>query len=153
GLSSQFAYTWSHALDEISEYRAVVVDNTYNPKLDYGNSDFDTRQLFTVGLTYDVPNSRWANSGWSKRVFNGWQVSSILNLHSGQPFDETLSYLNLVGDPFTGLRHEFDPSLPGVLWVNPSAFCDPGAIDPSTGLTDPGCPGSPYGNVQRNKFR
>src|SRR5262249_55724365 len=33
GLSSQFAYTWSHALDEISEYRAVVVDNPYNPKL------------------------------------------------------------------------------------------------------------------------
>ncbi len=29
GLTSQFAYTWSHALDEISEYRATVVDDNY----------------------------------------------------------------------------------------------------------------------------
>src|SRR6266852_3045319 len=36
GLSSQLAYTWAHALDEISEYRATVVDNAYNPKADYG---------------------------------------------------------------------------------------------------------------------
>lgn len=146
GLSSQVAYTWSHALDDISEYRAVVVDNTYNPKQDYGNGDFDTRHLFTISATYDVPKAKWATSGWSKRLMNDWQVSTILNLHSGQPFDETLSYLNLVGNPFSGLSHKYDPSLPGVQWVNPSAFCDPNAGDPA-------CTGSPYGNVARNKFR
>jgi len=145
GLSSQFAYTWSHALDDISEYRAVVVDNTYNPKLDYGNSDFDTRQLFTISLTYDLPRANWAVSGWSKRIVNDWQISSIMNFHSGQPFDEVLSYLNLVGDPFKSVSHKFDSSIPGVQWVNPSAFCDPNAGDPL-------CTGSPYGNIARNKF-
>src|SRR5262249_48260126 len=39
GLTSTFGYTWSHALDEISEYRAVIADNTKNIKLDYGNGD------------------------------------------------------------------------------------------------------------------
>jgi len=118
----------------------------------YGNSDFDTRSLFTVSLTYDVPNAKWANSGWSKRIWNDWHVSSIVNLHSGQPFDETLSYLNLIGNPFAGTHHSFTSSIPGAQWLNPAAFCDPGAINPATGTTDPGCPGSPYGNVSRNKF-
>src|SRR5206468_11847017 len=107
GLPSQFAYTWSHALDEISEYRAVVLDNAFDPKLDYGNSDYDTRHLFTVSFTYDVPAASWANSAWSRSVFNGWQVSSIMNFHSGPPFDETRSYLNLIGNPFAGVNHKF----------------------------------------------
>jgi hypothetical protein len=144
GLSSQLAYTWSHALDEISEYRATVVDNALNPKLDYGNGDFDTRHLFTVDFTYDVPKAPWASSGWSKRVFNDWQVSSVMNWHTGQPYDEIRSYLNVVGNPFAGVDHKFVKGV-GTLWVNPTAFCDPNA-------GDPGCTGSFYGNVARNKY-
>ncbi|PYV20795.1 MAG: hypothetical protein DMG27_22145, partial [Acidobacteria bacterium] len=145
GLTSQFAYTWSHALDEISEYRAVVLDNAFDRQLDYGNSDYDTRHLFTVSFTYDVPGASWANSAWSRSIFNGWQVSSIMNFHSGQPFDETRSYLNLIGNPFAGVNHKFSAANGGTLWVNPAAFCDPNA-------GDPGCTGSTYGNLARNKF-
>ena len=149
GLTSQFAYTWSHSLDEISEYREPVVDDTYNPKLDYGNSDFDTRHLFTVNFTYDVPKAPWASSGWSKRVFNNFQISSVMNFHSGQPADELRPYLNVVGNPFASangvtIDHKFVPGV-GTLWVNPTAFCDPNA-------GDPGCTGSPYGDLARNKY-
>ena len=37
--------------------------------------------------------------------------------------------------------------MPGAvtLWINPTAFCDPNA-------GDPGCTGSPLGNVSRNKW-
>ena len=150
GLSSQFAYTWSHALDEISEYRATVVDNAFNPKLDYGNSDFDTRHLFTIDFTYDVPKASWATSALTKRVFNDWQISSVMNWHSGQPYDEIRSYLNAVGNPFASangvtIDHKFSAANGGTLWINPTAFCDPNA-------GDPGCTGSPYGNVSRNKW-
>jgi hypothetical protein len=149
GLTSQFAYTWSHALDEISEYRATVVDDNYNPRRDYGNSDFDTRHLFTINFTYDVPKAPWATSGLTKRVFNDWQISSVMNWHTGQPYDEILSYLNRVGDPLaTGngvtIDHKFVKGV-GTLWVNPTAFCDPNAGDPQ-------CTGSPFGNVSRNKY-
>jgi hypothetical protein len=140
GLSSQLAYTWAHALDEISEYRGAVLDDFTNKRADYGNSDFDTRHLFTLSLTYDVPKSKWAQSAWSKHIFNGWQVSSIMNFHSGQPYDEALSGLNVIGEPFSGVSHSFDASLPGVQWLNPTAFCDP---------SDTGCGGGP---VSRNKF-
>jgi hypothetical protein len=159
GLSAQFAYTWSHALDEISEYRATVVDDNYNTRRDYGNSDFDTRHLFTIDFTYDVPKAPWATSGWSKRLFNDYQVSSVMNWHTGQPYDEILSYLNVVGNPFASgggvtIDHKFVPGV-GALWINPTAFCDPNAINPATKLTDPLCTGisaSPYGNISRNKW-
>jgi hypothetical protein len=145
GLTSQVSYTWSHALDNISEYRAVILDDAFDRHLDYGNSDFDTRNLFTVSLNYDVPRAKFAESAWTKLIFNNWAVSSIMNFHSGQPFDETRSYLNLVGNPFENVKHSYDPSLPGIQWVNPAAFCDPNAGDPL-------CTGSPYGNIARNRF-
>ena len=140
GLTSQVAYTWSHALDQISQYRAAILDDAFNRKLDYGNGDFDTRNLFTVSLNYDLPKAKWATSGWSKRVLNDWQVSSIMNFHSGQPYDELLSGLNFLGGNATTGSNHFDPSLPGLQWLNPSAFCAP---------SDAGCAG---GSVSRNKF-
>lgn len=140
GLTSQVAYTWSHSLDEISEYRAAILDDAFNKRLDYGNSDFDTRHLFTVGLTYDVPKASWATSSLMKHIFNDWQVSSIMNFHSGQPYDELLSGLNYLGGSATTGSNKFDPSIPGLQWLNPTAFCDP---------SDPGCGGGP---VSRNKF-
>src|SRR5262249_20972638 len=56
------------------------------------------------------------------------------------PYDETLSGLNVIGNPFAGLSHGFDPSLPGVQWLNPNSFCSP---------SDPACGGGP---VSRNKY-
>ncbi len=143
GLSSQFGYTWSHALDEISEYRAVIADNPNNIKLDYGNGDYDTRHLFTANITYLLPKAGWA-TGWKDKLVNGWQVSSLWVLHSGQPFDITREGKNLIGDPFAGVSHSFSKTIPGVQWINPAAFCTPG----------PGCAGTtdPNGNLARNRF-
>jgi len=142
GLTSQVAYTWSHALDEVSEYRGAILTDYTDPKLDYGNSDFDTRNLFTVALTYDVPKAPWASSNWSKRVFNGWQLSSVMNWHSGQPSDETRLGLDLIGNPYAGVSHSFSSSIPGVQWWNPDAFCSPGGS---------ACPGT-TDDLARNKF-
>jgi Carboxypeptidase regulatory-like domain len=142
GLTSQIAYTWSHALDEISEYRAAILNDPTNRLLDYGNSDFDTRNLFTVSLVYDVPNAPWATGGFSKRIFNGWQVSSMMNWHSGQPSDETRVGLDLIGDPYAGVSHSFNKSIPGVQWWNPAAFCSPGGSACPTATDD----------LSRNKF-
>jgi Carboxypeptidase regulatory-like domain/TonB dependent receptor len=142
GLTSQLAYTWAHSLDEISEYRGQILTDATNRLLDYGNSDFDTRNLFTVNFTYDVPKAPWAMSGWSKRVFNDWQVSSVMNWHSGQPSDEGRLGLDLIGDPYAGVSHSFSKAIPGVQWWNPAAFCNPGGT---------ACPGT-ADNLSRNKF-
>jgi hypothetical protein len=137
GLTTQLGYTWGHALDEISEYRAVILDNAFNPKLDYGNGDYDTRHLFTASFTYAVPKAPWAK-GWSGYLVNGWQVSSLWNFHTGQPFDITRENVNLVGDPFAGVSHSFNKSIPGVQWINEAAFAKPAA--------------GTIGNLARNKY-
>jgi hypothetical protein len=149
GLTTQFGYTWSHSLDEVSQYRAVVADSSAI-KVDYGNSDNDTRHLFTTSISYEVPKAPWAH-GWSSYLVNGWQVSSLLNFHTGQPWNVTLPFQNLVGDPFKSdsnftVNHSFTRNIiqggqstgPGVQWVNPDAFTA-------------AAPGS-FGNLARNKY-
>src|SRR5262249_45942817 len=135
GLTSQFGYTWSHALDEISEYRAVIADDPNNIKLDYGNGDYDTRHLFTTSLTYDIPGL----SRGPQLLTHGWEINTLWNFHSGQPSDVTRLGLDLIGDPFKGVDHKFSAARGGLQWLNPAAFSAP-------------VPGTD-GNLSRNKFR
>src|SRR6266852_6178212 len=149
GLTTQLGYTWSHSLDEISQYRATVADSS-DIKVDYGNSDNDTRHLFTTSISYDVPKAPWAH-GWSSYLVNGWQVSSLWNFHTGQPWNITLPFQDLIGDPFKSdsnftVNHSFTRNIiqagqstgPGVQWVNPDAFASAAA--------------GTFGTLSRNKY-
>jgi len=147
GLTSQFAYTFGHALDQDSQYRGFVLDDAFNRHLDYGNSDFDTRHSFAASFTYAVPKAKWA-SGWSSYIVNGWQLSSVWKFNTGQPYDEVRSGLYLIGDPFKGVPHNFDKTIPGEQWINPAAFAVPCKLS-----TCPAGVGSDSnGNVARNRF-
>ena len=147
GLSGQFAYTWAHALDMDTDYRHVLPLDSTNLKAEYGNSDFDTRHNFTSFFTYEVPKASWAN-GWSSRLVNGWEVSTLISLHGGQPFGGSpRPGQDVIANPFAGVSHAFSKS--GVTWINPAAFCTPIAA----GGTDPTClPNLPLGNLTRNKY-
>ncbi len=134
GLTTQLGYTWAHALDDITAYRAAILDDASNRKLDYGNGDFDTRHLFTVSFSYEVPKASWAK-GWSSYLVNGWRVSSLWNFHTGNPSDQTRLGLDVIGDPYAGVSHKFNA---GVQWWNPAAFAVPAA--------------GAIGNLSRNKF-
>jgi hypothetical protein len=148
GLTSQFSFTWGHALDEMSEYRAAISDSL-DRRVDYGNGDYDTRRLFTTSLTYDVPKAAWA-TGWSNKIANGWQVSSLWNFHTGQPSDELLSGLYLVGDPFA-VSHKFSAAGGGEQWWNPSAFAVAGPGTPSLARNTLRGPG--YGAIYLSVFK
>jgi hypothetical protein len=152
GVTSQFVYTWSHSLDEVSEYRGVVLGNAFNRRLQYGDSDFDTRHSFATSLTYLVPKAKWA-TGWSSYLVNNWQVSSIWKFNTGQPYDENRSGLYLIGDPFKGVPHNFDKTIPGEQWINPAAFAEPCVLNPpAITLCPAGVGTDPNGNIARNKF-
>jgi hypothetical protein len=146
GLSTQFSYTWAHALDVMSEYRAVVPLDSYNLKAEYGNGDFDTRHNFTTSLTYEVPGS----SHGPKILTHGWQVNSLLSFHTGQPFNITGGFnrpgCDLVRDPFAGVSHTFSAAAGGEKWVNPAAF----NCNSPTAATNPRS--SFLGTLARNKF-
>jgi hypothetical protein len=139
GLTSQLAYTWAHALDMVTEYRAVLPLDSTNLKAEYGNGDFDTRHNFTASFTYDIPGS----SHGPKILTHGWQVNSLWSFHTGQPFNITGGFnrpgCDLVSNPFAGVSHKFSAAAGGEQWVNPNAF---NCATPSTFL----------GNLSRNRF-
>jgi hypothetical protein len=113
----------------MTAYRGATPQNNFFIQGDYGNSDFDTRHNFTGLLTYDLPEA----STW-KLLRNGWQLSSLLSVHTGQPFNittnvdttgtgEQVQRVNLIGDPYAGVSHAFNVA--GVPWINPAAFASP----------------------------
>ena len=145
GVTAQFGFTWAHALDDVTEYRGVLPLDSSNLAQEYGSSDFDTRLNFTTFLTYDIPGSAHG----PKWLSHGWQLSSLLSFHSGEPFNFDAGTqrpgLNVIGNPFAGVSHVFNAAAGGEPWVNPNAFCVPGTS---------GCPGptNPNGDLSRNLF-
>jgi Carboxypeptidase regulatory-like domain/TonB dependent receptor len=145
GLSTQFSYTWSHALDDETGLVPYTPQNSFDPKADYGNSDLDTRNTFIGYAVYDVPGSTHGPQWLS----HGWQVNSALNFHGGQPYTVTAS-TNPSGNgefndranavpgtnPYAGISHKI---VDGVAqWFNPAAFVDP--------------PQGQYGTTRRNAY-
>ena len=130
-FTSQFTYTWAHGLDDMTQYRGTLPQDSMNLKADYGSMDYDTRHNFTAVLSYGLPNaSRF------KPLLNGWELSSLVSLHTGQPFSvfssndnsgtgEGAQRADLIGDPYAGVSHAFNKD--GVTWLNQSAFADPAA--------------------------
>jgi hypothetical protein len=145
GLSSSFAYTWAHALDEITAYRGALPFDGLNLKGEYGNGDFDTRHNFSATLTWDIPGS----SRGPKVLTHGWSVNSLMTFHKGQPLDQSRTGYDIIGNPFAGVSHSFSKSLPGVQWINPAAFCLPPIDGGSASCTGPNIFG---GNLRRNQI-
>jgi hypothetical protein len=131
GLTSQFAYTWAHALDDITAYRGVIPRDSSNYKAEYGNGDFDTRHNFSATFTWDIPGS----SHGPKILTHGWQVNSLMTFHGGQPLDGVRTGFDEIANPFAGVSHTFNKA--GVTWINPASFQ----------------PGSTFlGNLRRNQI-
>jgi hypothetical protein len=62
-------------------YGAGLPVDSYNLGREYGSSDFDIRQRFTLSLTYAIPG----RSGFGQ-MMEGWELNSIVTLESGQPW-------------------------------------------------------------------
>jgi hypothetical protein len=97
GFQFQFGYTWSHALDEISnggfqpfadltDISSVVPENPYNIRQsDYGNADYDVRQEFTGNYVWENALRHLFHWG-PNQVFGGWVIGGTINYRTGLPF-------------------------------------------------------------------
>ena len=57
----------------------------FNPDLDYGYSENDTRHRFVTNFTWEIPAPK-AAEGWLKQAVGGWEVTGIFSARSGVPF-------------------------------------------------------------------
>jgi carboxypeptidase family protein/TonB-dependent receptor-like protein len=150
GLQMQFAYTYSHSIDDSSDRFDTSFVNSYDPAANRASSNFDQRHILNLSWVWDVPIFR--NPGFANKVLGGWQYSGIFSYSTGAPYSVVFSGDNagvangvgsgsrpdVVGDPFSGV-----PQAPlegfGPLFGNPNAFAAP------RGLT--------FGDAARNMLR
>ena len=93
GLFLQASYTYSHALDngsnfENSGFGGVRGYNQYDTALNYGDSSYDARHRFVLSPIYRVP-FKASGKVYSARnlLAAGWEISGIATFATGFPFD------------------------------------------------------------------
>jgi hypothetical protein len=93
GLQFTARYTYSVTKDNLSSTFSDSSNNfnlglldPFNPSLDYGYSDFDTRHRFAGSFNWDLPFFSKHANGVVKHVLGGWALTGILNVRSGQPY-------------------------------------------------------------------
>jgi hypothetical protein len=95
GLSGSFAYTWSHAIDNVSEiFNTNAAGNgvagsmdPFNPNQpEHGTGGTSYTHVISVWWVYELP---WYKSqaGFMGKVLGGWQLNGIYRYRSGEPFN------------------------------------------------------------------
>jgi hypothetical protein len=186
-------YTFGKVLDNVTEgglgdysnvnaYSGLYagVQDISKVRADYGPSEFDVRQRFTVSGTWELPGRKLA--GTKGTFLGGWQLNGILALQSGRPFDVFCGLNWYQGCDFNmdGLNYD-RPNTPGSsvrrtgysekqfvsgVFGDPTRSFLPGSVTNSAAI-DQFCPnglvpfftGTPCvpvatsGNLSRNAFR
>lgn len=93
-LTFNLSYTWSKVLDVADKESSAV-----NPVLDfnsrnYGPASYDRRHALVINYVLSLPSlSRIFDSGITRQLFNGWEVSSIASFISGAPTSINYSFV------------------------------------------------------------
>jgi hypothetical protein len=145
GLQARIGYTWSRLSNNGAESAQGnegvngAVQNPADP-LEWALSADDTPHVFLTGFTWEIPGAGRFQSGISKTLLTGWNVSGILRYESGRPLNITMSN-DLGGFLFNGQKRpnraagaeaiaswdgNFDPN--SDRYFNPAAWSDPGPL-------------------------
>ena len=144
GVQALASYVWSHSIDTASAGSALNPSNLLAPGLstnaNRGSSDFDIRNAFSAGLTYEIPAAKL--NVFTSAVSRGWSVQNTLQARSAPPVDVSdVSFFALNSGVLLNVRPDLvagsplyilGPQFPGEKAFNPQAFTDPPS-DPITG--------------------
>lgn len=153
GLSYLISYTRSKSMDVGCSgsfgAEGCEITDPYNLNLDRSVSGFDLPNDFSASFVYQIPVGRGRSLSTGNRaldyVLGNWDLSGVLNLYSGLPFDVTTANGDIsntgnvteradlvMANPYPATRTPEE-------WINPSAFASPA---PYT-----------FGNLGRNTLR
>ena len=110
------SYTYSHSIDDSSDWQDQNFVNSFDPRANRASSNFDERHILTFSYVYSLPS--FGLEGWKKVAFAGWQYSGITSFNTGQPFSvlngifadnagvangvgTNGSYADVVGNPYS----------------------------------------------------
>jgi carboxypeptidase family protein/TonB-dependent receptor-like protein len=136
GLEFEASYTYSHALDDASSANLGSQNQgdfrfQNNPRLEYGNADFDVRHRFVLSYAYELPFGRnkaiaGDASGVLDQIIGGWQVAGITTASTGQWFTPTDINTNLSNSDGGGTV--FNAARPNVIGNPNGKPCMPGTL-------------------------
>ena len=154
GLQLRATYTFSKSLDNGTAWNSSVGANApgfvmfpLNPKLDWGRSTTDVRNVGVINATYELPfgkGKRLLRKGWQEKLAAGWALSAIQTIQSGFPFTPQLGFNpSNNGDSRNPVRPSWNPGFSGnVIEGGPNQYFNPNAfVVPVAGT---------YGNAGRN---
>lgn len=81
------SYTWSKAIDDISEFFFSGPINNFFPGQDRSRSDDDQRNRVVFALTLNSPTS--PAKGWADHLTHNWRLGGVLQYYSRLPFNIT----------------------------------------------------------------
>lgn len=93
GLQFTARYTFSVAKDNLSSTFSDSNGNAslglldpFDPGLDYGYADFDSRHRFVTSFNYEIPFFKNADNSLVRNVLGGFSLTGIMNARTGNPF-------------------------------------------------------------------
>jgi hypothetical protein len=106
GFMMTGAYTWSHAIDEVSDIfdlagAPALPQSDNDLRAERGRANFDLRHRLAVSLVAELPFLKLFGRATTaqQRIFGGWQAAFITVHQSGQPFTVNSSLdVNLNGN-------------------------------------------------------
>jgi hypothetical protein len=161
-FSAKAYYTFGKALEDV-DYQGgglPAVQNSSRPELERARTSFDRTHVFVLSAVWSIDYVR-DGSSLGKALLNGWTLSGIVTLQSGQPLTITSGVdrnvdgiggdrADIVGDP------ELDSSRPREelieMWFDTAAFALPAlGADGSAGRNIVEGPG--YRNLDLGLFK
>jgi hypothetical protein len=168
GMTLDANYTYSHALDDVSNAgqpgtpaNANSVTGQVDPYnlrgLNYASADYDARHVFSLDLTYE---EQWKSSKWLlNEALGGWVIAAKSFWHTGEPFSVVNSAIGTaVGGSTFGANSLAEAINPAGIHHDCQSVSTPCfAASDFFGTPDPTNP-SPtdqtgFGNIPRNFFR
>lgn len=168
GLDFLAGYTWAHAIDNGTSNLGGYPQDNNNYNAERGNGDFDIRHRFTFSVTYEPPKFKAP-----LQFGEGWTVTSIVNLQTGEPYNLYDSYDDISATAEFTDRWNFFGNPDDIKWgtTQQMSYIYPASTNPkcaahasASQLDNWGClvagnsvitppePGQ-FGNMGRNIFR
>jgi hypothetical protein len=133
GLQALASYTWSHSIDTGSAGSFVNYANALDPtgsaNANRGSSDFDIRNSFSAGLSYDVPSPDINRI--ARTVLRGWSLENVIQARSALPVNPYDGLFSFFHNGLADIRPDAVPGEP--IYLN-GAQC-------AAAFTVPECPG------------
>ena len=102
GLQALASYSWAHSIDDGSAgsfgNAANAVVPGVSPNSNRGPSDFDIRNAFSAGLTYDIPDRK--TDAIADELLQGWSLENVIQARSAPPLN---IYDGVFSELFRGL--------------------------------------------------